>query len=473
MVTVKSAASAALPAFLLVLLTVILYCVTYQSLSAAVTSIVAWNVIVKTLELNDFRHRIKKSPLQGSRYIAAFVATRLGLRDAIRDWCIIYSVLYAIVAGITWEHADPNSLLVLWGVSVMISALILAFLGLKIPHWLGHYPKSGLQIISDTSNLSEAAVQSLVDGGSINDFRYQVRIAIGTDIADESWNLNFVRHEKTKASGSHAVFAKCTQNYEKIVAEESAQNEPIKWYSRLWLASPVKPALDTFMLGFKRTFSCCQKESGKYPCCQQSQSSQIALPYSTYYQTKLTCDLSINLAYRKISPLNKIFFILSSIVGIGLSGYALYVTIVACGATLLYSAPDLGPVCAFNHKGGSIKSFANQREAHLANYQIAHCGVCGHCSNWIDLELEYSTRKTLAVQSQKCAIKSLFSGGFAGTAATCEEANCEAGNPGNFVGCSGATRRRMNITSGIMRPDDQQCHIVDVKSWEEFFPPQN
>jgi hypothetical protein len=27
------------------------------------------------------------------------------------------------------------------------------------------------------------------------------------------------------------------------------------------------------------------------------------------------------------------------------------------------------------------------------------------------------------------------------TAATCEEANCEAGNPGDFVGCSGANRR--------------------------------
>ena len=134
--SVKSATSAALPALLLVILTVILYCVTYQSLSAAVTSIVAWNVIVKTLELNDFRHRIKKSHLQGSRYIAAFVATRLGLRDAIRDWCIIYSILYAIVAGITWKDADPNSLLVFWGVGVMIAALILAFLGLKIPHWV-------------------------------------------------------------------------------------------------------------------------------------------------------------------------------------------------------------------------------------------------------------------------------------------------------------------------------------------------
>eukprot|EP00956_Cyclotella_meneghiniana_P046010 scaffold395164_cov132-Cyclotella_meneghiniana.AAC.3 len=59
------------------------------------------------------------------------------------------------------------------------------------------------------------------------------------------------------------------------------------------------------------------------------------------------------------------------------------------------------------------------------------------------------------------------------TSATCEEANCEAGNPGHFVSCSGATRRRMNITSGIARPDDQQCHIVDVKSWGEFFPPRN
>ena len=33
------------------------------------------------------------------------------------------------------------------------------------------------------------------------------------------------------------------------------------------------------------------------------------------------------------------------------------------------------------------------------------------------------------------------------TSAACKEANCEAGNPGTFVECSGATRRRMNITS--------------------------
>ena len=56
------------------------------------------------------------------------------------------------------------------------------------------------------------------------------------------------------------------------------------------------------------------------------------------------------------------------------------------------------------------------------------------------------------------------------TAATCEEAHCEAGQ-GQFVQCSGATRRRMNITSNIQRPGTQRCSIVDVLDWEEFFHP--
>ena len=55
------------------------------------------------------------------------------------------------------------------------------------------------------------------------------------------------------------------------------------------------------------------------------------------------------------------------------------------------------------------------------------------------------------------------------TAAACEEAHCEAGNPGDFVFCSGANRRRMNVTSSISRPGAQQCSIVDV-DWAELFP---
>jgi hypothetical protein len=48
-----------------------------------------------------------------------------------------------------------------------------------------------------------------------------------------------------------------------------------------------------------------------------------------------------------------------------------------------------------------------------------------------------------------------------------------SGNPGDFVQCVGANRRRMNITSDIVRPRSQQCTIVDVESWDEFFPPRN
>jgi hypothetical protein len=52
------------------------------------------------------------------------VATRLGLRDALINWSLIYSIGFAMVAGFTWKGANPNSLLVLWGFSVMIAAMI-------------------------------------------------------------------------------------------------------------------------------------------------------------------------------------------------------------------------------------------------------------------------------------------------------------------------------------------------------------
>lgn len=142
----KYIVSAFVPAILLAFLTVLLYFVTYEVFCAALVAIVAWNSVVKTLELNDFRHKIKSSPLRGSRYIAALVATRLGLRDALLDWTIIYSLGYAIVAGFTWNDADPNSLLVLWGFSVIIASLILAVLGLKVPQWVSLYNASTLSI---------------------------------------------------------------------------------------------------------------------------------------------------------------------------------------------------------------------------------------------------------------------------------------------------------------------------------------
>ncbi|CAB9498216.1 expressed unknown protein [Seminavis robusta] len=176
------------------------------------------------------------------------------------------------------------------------------------------------------------------------------------------------------------------------------------------------------------------------------------------------------------------------------------------------------------------RTFWTPEDARLANYTILHCGACGKCSNYHDLRLEYATRNILGQVALECAKKALFGGGYQTllectmekttflepcarcwatdmectkkhcmwigirafminsvtnlqvgaddiTPATCEEAMCEAseiteqyGMGEGFVPCSGASRRRMNVTSTISRPLDQQCRQVMVK-WEEFFGP--
>ncbi|KAL7554784.1 hypothetical protein ACHAWF_018323 [Thalassiosira exigua] len=184
----------------------------------------------------------------------------------------------------------------------------------------------------------------------------------------------------------------------------------------------------------------------------------------------------------------------------------------------LYGEMALGPVCAFDKIGGTATTFDSRDAAHSAGYTIAHCGACGQCSTWQDLRLQYTTRNYLAKESARCARKSLLYGreavhnclkeepiGFSEkcaqcwtedifcarshcafiflqsnmintvsnfqvgedtiTAATCEEAMCEL----EFVPCSGANRRRMNITSTIARPGQQLCDIVGVEDWEEIF----
>ena len=191
----------------------------------------------------------------------------------------------------------------------------------------------------------------------------------------------------------------------------------------------------------------------------------------------------------------------------------------------LYATMDEGPVCAYNEQDNDRESiqpitFPDKEAAHDAGYLVLHCGACGACSDWHNLRLEYTTREFLAKESARCARKSIFGGAtavqecleapepinFLGkcaecwttdilctkkhctfiflqsilintvsnfkvnndtiTAASCEEANCEVGA---FVPCSGATRRRMNVTSSIQRPGAQRCSIVDV-SWRELFP---
>eukprot|EP00808_Paulinella_micropora_P007491 g56426.t1 len=184
----------------------------------------------------------------------------------------------------------------------------------------------------------------------------------------------------------------------------------------------------------------------------------------------------------------------------------------------LYKHMDQGPVCAFDKRGANsnVTTFANKEAAHAAGFLVAHCGECAACSDWHNLRLQWTTRAFLARESKKCATKALFGGpeatqacleapplnfgpecascwttdilctkknciwiylqstliNAAGdfkvgpesiTSASCEEAFCEVGQ---FVPCSGATRRRMNIKSDIVRPGAQQCGIVDIPDWK-------
>lgn len=188
----------------------------------------------------------------------------------------------------------------------------------------------------------------------------------------------------------------------------------------------------------------------------------------------------------------------------------------------LYNHMNEGEVCAFDNRGpeSNITTFEGKEAAHEAGFLVLHCGACGACSSWDNLIVEYVTRDKMASLANECAKGALFKGGddalteclmsddigfeeecaicwsedilctkqncafiflqaqminnvgnFAVgpndiTSASCEEAHCEVGQ---FVPCSGATRRRMNITSSIARPGGQQCGIVDVKDWEDLF----
>lgn len=213
-------------------------------------------------------------------------------------------------------------------------------------------------------------------------------------------------------------------------------------------------------------------------------------------------------------------FLYLTIINIGASVQASVVNQQLPASFAYLYPPDynVGPVCAWNGQGenSDIETFATNDEALAAGYQVVHCGACGACSNWNDLRLQWTTRKNLAAMAQTCARKSLTGseeavnqcnmdligftedcawcwtddelcaksncvfiflqgvfinqlGNFAVgegviTSATCDEAMCGP----EFVPCSGATRRRMNIKSDIPRPDYQQCRLID-QDWAVVF----
>ena len=74
---------------------------------------------------------------------------------------------------------------------------------------------------------------------------------------------------------------------------------------------------------------------------------------------------------------------------------------------LLY--PDdynTGTMCAWEKNGqpgpnSTIKDFDTVKEVQDANYEVIHCGACGVCSNWNDIQLQYTTTKYLAGITKK------------------------------------------------------------------------
>eukprot|EP00531_Pseudo-nitzschia_arenysensis_P009639 CAMPEP_0116119378 /NCGR_PEP_ID=MMETSP0329-20121206/2606_1 /TAXON_ID=697910 /ORGANISM="Pseudo-nitzschia arenysensis, Strain B593" /LENGTH=715 /DNA_ID=CAMNT_0003613069 /DNA_START=48 /DNA_END=2195 /DNA_ORIENTATION=- len=192
---------------------------------------------------------------------------------------------------------------------------------------------------------------------------------------------------------------------------------------------------------------------------------------------------------------------------------------------LLYPPDYLNAtMCAWDAPGpnATIKTFDTSQDVYDAGYEVIHCGACGRCSNWNDITLQYTSRKYLAAIGKVCAKKSIGRStnvsdpndpvvmcnrllvGFTPpcamswawdmvntknnamfvflqaqlsnfatdmevtyqdiTMATIDEA---ISGP-RFVQEVGATRRRMNIISGIRRPISQQCTVI-TQNWTEIF----
>jgi hypothetical protein len=193
-----------------------------------------------------------------------------------------------------------------------------------------------------------------------------------------------------------------------------------------------------------------------------------------------------------------------------------------------------GVMCAWDKNGppgpnSDIKTFLTVKDVEDANYEIIHCGACGDCSNWNDIQLQYTSRKVLAGITQTCARRSSFkkvnvsdtndeivqcnaqlvgftipcskawawdevhtkglatftflqaqtNNAFADMEVTFQDITMatidESLSGPTFVPWVGATRRRMNIISDIRRPDYQQCTVA-TQNWTEvfndtFYPP--
>lgn len=303
------------------------------------------------------------------------------------------------------------------------------------------------------------------------------------------------------------------QQVYKTVAGLEESEADISWYHRVWQHLPLKPIWDLKVIGTLDTCRCCARKGTEL----RTEFQEMSCGKKTWFVIRKIFKLLINLVC-----------IVLAIVACG-DAYQTGITRAKLPYVQdIYSHLDEGSVCAYDDKCGDIKSFDSNEAAHAANYSVAHCGVCSGCSTWQDLSVQWTTRKNAADMAQSCGIRNLFDqdsmakcferefgwtsvcseawvhsvvcarkqcglialrtlitnrmGNFqmqktSITPATCNEAQCEQGNPGEFAKLSGASRRKMNIKSSIARAPDQQCQIVDdilkdeegYNDWGPFF----
>mmetsp|Transcript_25168 Transcript_25168/g.41783 ORF Transcript_25168/g.41783 Transcript_25168/m.41783 type:complete len:104 (+) Transcript_25168:768-1079(+) len=64
-------------------------------------------------------------------------------------------------------------------------------------------------------------------------------------------------------------------------------------------------------------------------------------------------------------------------------------------------------VCGISHDRLNFTTFDTPKEAH-EDGSVVHCGSCGDCSNFNDMEIYARTRDTLTGSSTKCAFLMLM-----------------------------------------------------------------
>ncbi|EJK63258.1 hypothetical protein THAOC_16096, partial [Thalassiosira oceanica] len=481
--------------------------ITYHHVvDALIITVFAWLSLSVTLETNGFRQRLLEafceSPTSkdtSNRYVAALVAVRYGLRDALIDWMLIYTVCYAIVGGLTWKHAEPNS------------------------------------VIKDISGFAHPAVEKLTsEGATIDQFRYQVRLGVGKHFSQFTWILlpffvglkfwcrkRFQQHRKRVAViataicmlGSATCFLVGIEVVDKGWDRFKSKTEVVltvafffwlvimlifqgfKYYEHLnfgtnapeiqLFASPDdednddevndgEAATDTVgegitleepLLGESNPRDIMKKDSGvevgyfyqtgkiKHSQLSGSASSDelanlasgepheiyeaivdmekgrrgrllTILPIKPLWDlfmigTRDTCRCCFcgkDAEFQAMSCGRKSWFALRKLVKVLLNLGAIFMAGISCAAAVqtsvtmsklpyvraIYLKLNEGEVCAYDNRCGTIQTFPSKEDAHLANYSVAHCKRCAHCSTWQDLKVQWTTRLEAAKLAQAC-----------------------------------------------------------------------